>query len=105
MWKRDDGKLASGPGEIEIVIGPNGIVSGEVRGPWGKLDLNGVAEGDGVYATLRPRPDNPSTGSHGGFGGTLDGRITSTAFDVSMRVSSGDSQLAREGDGHLQPIR
>ena len=105
VWKRDDGKLGSGPGEIEIVVGSNGDISGELRGPWGTLDLNGVTEGDGVYASLRSRADSPSVGAHGGFGGTLDGRLSATGVDVSMRVTSGDAVLAREGEAQLTPIR
>jgi hypothetical protein len=100
-WKRDDGKAASGPGEIDLTV-TGTDVTGTVTGPWGKLSVNGQLSSEGLAATVTPSRDPASTPGHS-FEGVLTGKPAGDGLDIEMRVSSGDALLAREGSGHVAP--
>lgn len=96
-WKRDDGKTASGPGDIELTMSGNEW-KGFVRGPWGVLEAHGESTDEGFAATIRSAD---ASGPHGGFDGLMTGKRAGDGLDVSLRVSSGDALLARDGEGHV----
>ena len=53
----DDGKASSGPGSVELTIGPSGEVRGKTSGALGAGTLTGHAEGSTLRASIWP--DDP----------------------------------------------
>lgn len=90
----DDGKAASGKGEIEVVVAADGTVSGRVSGPLGPGTLSGLAETDGITATLAP--EDP--GADGAMAGTLALEPSQSDWKGTLRASSGSGEIAREAE-------
>ena len=90
-WAKDDQKQGVGEGKLELVIGPNGTVSGTSSGPLGELVVSGRAEGGAVRATLVPR--DPS--AEGAFRGYLVAQAAGDRIQGQLQVSSGDGTLVR----------
>jgi hypothetical protein len=96
-WAKDDQKLGVGEGKLELVVDPNGSVSGTSTGPLGDLVGSGRAEEGTVRATLVPR--DPS--SEGAFQGTFVGRLTGDRIAGQLQVSSGDGAIVRRASVDL----
>ena len=90
-WAKDDQKQGVGEGKLELVIDPNGTVSGTSTGPLGELVVSGRAEDGVVRATLVPR--DPS--AEGSFQGYLVGRPAGDRIQGQLQVSSGDGAVVR----------
>jgi hypothetical protein len=90
----DDGKAASGKGELELTIAADGTVTGRVTGPLGPGLLSGMAEADGITATLAP--EDP--GADGAMTGTLALEPAQSDWKGTLRASSGSGEIAREAD-------
>lgn len=89
-WKKDDGSQAVGAGSVEIVVGADGTVSGELSGALGKAIVAGSAEENSVTATFAP-----SNGGELAMHGTLSLTREGEALVGSLRASSGDARLVR----------
>lgn len=89
-WKQDDGKRASGAGELGISVSADGDVSGAAHGALGDLVVSGRAEGDRVALTLRPT--EPA-----GFHGFALASPSPEGMQGPLTASSGDSLQARQG--------
>jgi len=95
----DDGKAASGKGEIELTVAADGTVSGRVSGPLGPGVLSGMAETDGITATLAP--EDP--GADGAMTGTLALEPAQSDWKGTLRASSGSGEVAREAEVTVKP--
>jgi hypothetical protein len=90
-WAKDDQKLGVGEGKLELVIDPNGSVSGTSTGSLGDLVVSGRAEDGVVRATLVPR--DPSV--EGTFQGYLVAQPAGNRIQGHLQVSSGDGAVVR----------
>jgi hypothetical protein len=94
-WSKDDGKLASGPGKIELAIDDAGQVDGTSEGALGAGHVGGKVEGDTLRVQLSPADD---TGLHGVLVATREG----DGFKGSIEASSGDSLTVRTASIELK---
>lgn len=91
-WTKDDGKEASGPGEIEIVVDAAGMVTGKVTGAFGEGTLAGAVVGSSIRATLSPvQSDERGIG----MSGTLVLDEKGPGYAGELRASSYDARLVR----------
>lgn len=93
-WADDDGKAASGKGEIEIVVAEDGTVTGRVSGPLGPGRLAGQAEDDRITASLSPEEST----SDAAMDGTLVLEPSGADWKGTLRASSGHGEIAREAE-------
>jgi len=94
-WSKDDGKLASGPGKIDLAIDDAGQVEGTSEGALGVGHVAGRVEDDTLHVQLSPTDD---TGLHGVLVATRDG----DGFKGSIEASSGDSLTVRTANIELK---
>jgi hypothetical protein len=90
-WAKDDQKHGVGEGKLELVIDPNGSVSGSSTGSLGDLVVSGRVEDGMVRATLVPR--DPSV--EGTFHGYLVAQPAGNRIQGQLQVSSGDGAVVR----------
>ena len=94
-WTKDDGKLASGPGKIELEIDDAGQVAGTSEGALGAGHVGGKVEDDTLRVQLSPTDD---AGLHGVLVASRDG----DGFKGSIEASSGDSLTVRTASIELK---
>jgi len=87
-WTKDDGKLASGPGQLSLQIDDSGQVDGTTEGALGAGQVSGKVEDDTLRVQLSPAD---GTGLHGVLVATRDG----DGFKGAIEASSGDSLQVR----------
>jgi hypothetical protein len=88
-WKQDDGKPASGPGQLKLVVSADGSVSGSASGALGELAVNGHVDGDRAALTLASAdPD--------GFHGFVMATQTPEGMQGTLNASSADSLQVRQ---------
>lgn len=90
-WKQDDGKRASGPGTLKLLIGPDGAVTGTGSGALGELTASGRADGDRVALSL-------SSAEPDGFHGVVLASQTPEGMRGTLNASSADSLQVRKAD-------
>jgi hypothetical protein len=90
-WKTDDGKQASGAGQLSLDVSPEGTAHGSASGALGELTVSGRFEGE--RAALALAPVTP-----GGFQGVLLAEKSSDGLKGTLRASSGDSLQVRRAD-------
>jgi hypothetical protein len=97
-FEADDGKVASGPGSVEIVISSTGAVRGKVTGALGAGVLLGRAE-DGALRTqlnpVDPRAPNAMTG-------TVVGLVKGDVILGKIAVAGPDATVVREAGIELR---
>ena len=96
-WASDDGKKASGSGEINLKIDGAGQVSGTGQGPLGAMVATGEVDGDMLRVKLQP----VDPGAEGALGGFLLASRKGDAFSGKLQASSGDSLLVRDAPVEL----
>jgi hypothetical protein len=96
-WKTDDGKQASGPGQLALQVAADGTVSGSGTGALGELSVLGRFEDD--RATLTLTPATPG-GLHGVVVATREGE----GLKGMLSASSGDSLQVRRADVTLSRV-
>ena len=87
-WAKDDGKLSSGPGKLNLRIDNQGQVDGTSEGALGAGQVSGKVEEDTLRVQLTPAED---AGLHGVLVATRAG----DGFKGSIEASSGDSLRVR----------
>ncbi|HKO49530.1 MAG TPA: hypothetical protein VJV79_17495 [Polyangiaceae bacterium] len=87
-WTKDDGKLSTGPGKLNLRIDDDGHVDGTSEGALGTGHVRGKVEDDTLRVQLSPTED---AGLHGVLVATRDG----DGFKGSIEASSGDSLRVR----------
>jgi hypothetical protein len=90
-WKTDDGKQASGPGELSLEVAADGTVSGSAKGALGELSVSGRVEGDRAALSLAPV-------TPGGFQGVILAARAGDGLKGALSASSGDSLQVRRAD-------
>jgi hypothetical protein len=98
QWAEDDGKTASGAGELMLKIDDAGQVSGTGQGPLGALILTGEVDGDRLRVKLQP-VDPAAEGALAGF---LLATRKGEAFSGKLQASSGDSLVVRDAPVELR---
>ena len=93
-WRKDDGKLASGPGSLSLRIDDDGLVDGTTEGPLGASHVSGKVEEDTLRVQLSP---DTATGLHG----VLIAKRAGTGFKGSLEASTGDSLQVRRATVEL----
>lgn len=96
-WVKDDGKLSSGPGKLELRIDDDGLVDGTSEGALGAGHVSGKVEGDTLRVQLSPTDE---TGMHGVLVANRDG----DGFKGSIEASSGDSLRVRAASIELKKL-
>jgi len=96
-WTKDDGKLSSGPGKLELTIDDSGRVDGKSEGALGAGRVSGQVEDDTLRVQLSPTDD---AGLHGVLVATRDG----DGFKGSIEASSGDSLRVRTAPIELKKL-
>jgi len=96
-WASDDGKKASGSGEINLKIDGAGQVSGTGQGPLGAMVALGEVDGDMLRVKLQP----VDPGADGALGGFLLASRKGEAFSGKLQASSGDSLVVRDAPVEL----
>ncbi|HET7545945.1 MAG TPA: hypothetical protein VFK05_39020 [Polyangiaceae bacterium] len=96
-WAKDDGKLASGPGKLQLTIDDRGLVDGTSEGALGAGHVSGKVEGDTLRVQLSPTEDS---GLHGVLVATREG----DGFKGSIEASSGDSLRVRTASIQLKKL-
>jgi hypothetical protein len=94
-WSKDDGKLSSGPGKLNLQIDEAGHVDGTSEGALGAGHVSGKVEDDTLRVQLSPTDD---AGLHGVLVATRDGN----GFKGSIEASSGDSLRVRSAAVELK---
>lgn len=96
-WSKDDGKLASGPGKLDLQIDESGQVDGTSEGALGTSHVTGRVEDDTLRVQLSPTDE---AGLHGVLIGTRNG----DGFKGSIEASSGDSLRVRTASIELKKL-
>jgi hypothetical protein len=96
-WASDNGKQASGSGEINLKIDGAGQVSGTGQGPLGAMVATGEVDGDMLRVKLQP----VDPGAENALGGFLLASRKGDAFAGKLQASSGDSLLVRDAPVEL----
>ena len=94
-WTKDDGKLSSGPGKMNVQIDDTGQVDGTSEGALGTGRVSGRVEDDTLRVQLSPTDE---AGLHGVLVATRDG----DGFKGSLEASSGDSLRVRTASVELK---
>ncbi len=96
-WAKDEQKLGVGQGRLELVIDPNGSVSGTSTGPLGQLQIFGRLEDGTVRATVSP--DEPTT--EAAFHGFFVAELQAGRMKGELQVSTGDGAIVRRAPFEL----
>ncbi|MBN2192752.1 MAG: hypothetical protein JW751_08025 [Polyangiaceae bacterium] len=98
-WDREDGKEGSGPGTLAITLDERGTVRGTAAGALGEQTVNGVLDRDTLRLTLAP-----VAGRSGRvFSGVIIAEREGNGYAGTLRASSGDSTLVRQGTVSVSP--
>jgi hypothetical protein len=88
----DDGKLATGTGNITLTISSNGELRGTAKGALGPATLVGKVEEDMIRASVFP--DDPRAPN--AMTGILVGKLKDAMIHAELRVTGPDAMLVRE---------
>jgi hypothetical protein len=88
----DDGKVASGPGTVEITIAASGDIRGKVSGALGPATVTGKLDGEMIRAGVQP--DDPFA-SHA-MTGILVGSVKGESLACELHVAGPDGTQIRE---------
>jgi hypothetical protein len=92
-WDKDDGKVATGAGDVTLEIGPDGTVKGTAAGALGKQVVSGHLEGTMLRTSVMP--EDPATAP--AMSGVLVGVVKGETIHAEIRVAGGaDASLIRE---------
>jgi hypothetical protein len=94
-WTKDDGKLSSGPGKLNLKIDEAGKVEGTSEGALGAGHVSGKVEDDTLRVQLSPADD-------AGLHGVLVATRVGDGFKGSIEASSGDSLRVRSAAVELK---
>jgi hypothetical protein len=93
----DDGKVAVGPGSIELVIAAKGDIRGKMSGALGAGTISGKVDGSVIRAVVRP--DDPSA-AHA-MTGIFVGERKGETLACELHVAGPDGTLIRESTVEL----
>jgi hypothetical protein len=96
-FEADDGRIAAGPGSVELTISRGGLVRGKVLGSLGVGVLSGRAE-DGA---LRTKLDPEDPRAPNAMSGTLVGVIRGDAILGKIAAAGPDATVVREASIEL----
>lgn len=96
-WKSDDGKQASGKGQLAVEVSADGTASGVAKGALGELTVSGRFEGDRAALSLAPV-------TPGGFQGVILAARSGEDLKGPLSASSGDSLQVRRADVTLSRV-
>jgi hypothetical protein len=96
----DDGKLMSGAGKIELVVGPGGEVRGKATGALGEAHLTGKLDEGGSFLRASWYPDDATKPS--AMTGVLYGPVKDGVISAVIRVAGPDAVLVRESKVDLK---
>jgi hypothetical protein len=88
----DDGKVASGPGTVEITIGATGDIKGRVTGAIGAETVTGKV--DGLMIRAGVKPDDPQASN--AMTGILVGTVKDDVIVCELHVAGPDGTVIRE---------
>jgi hypothetical protein len=94
----DDGKAASGPGTVELTVGPGGEVRGKVLGALGTGAISGKVEEQTLRATINPVDWHAPNAMTGVIVGRLEGNVIRARIDVA----GPDATVVREAQVDLE---
>lgn len=96
--QKDDGKIATGPGTVTLVIEATGELKGTTKGALGNATLVGKVEDEIVRASVFPEdPRAP-----GAMTGILVGKLKDGVIQGEIRVTGPDATLVRESPVELK---
>ena len=95
---KDDGKVATGPGKVTVVVDASGGVTGKGEGALGKFTLSGKAEDRTLRATVLP--EDPQTAN--AMTGVLICMLNDGAMKGEIRAAGPDANLVREATVELK---
>jgi hypothetical protein len=96
----DDGKLMSGAGKIELVVGPGGEVRGKATGALGEAHLTGKLDEGGSFLRASWYPDDATRPN--AMTGVLYGPVKDGVIAAVIRVAGPDAVLVRESKVDLK---
>ena len=96
----DDGKLMSGAGKIELVVGPGGEVRGKATGALGDAHLTGKLDEGGSFLRASWYPDDATKPN--AMTGVLYGPVKDGVIAAVIRVAGPDAVLVRESKVDLK---
>ena len=91
---KDDGKIASGAGQVKLTVLASGDVTGKSTGALGAASIRGKIDGKMLKASFFP--DNP--GAPNAMTGVLVGPIKNGEVQAELRVAGGDALLVRQAN-------
>lgn len=97
---KDDGKLMSGPGKVELTIAPSGEVRGKATGALGEARLTGKLDEAGTYLSVSWYPEDATKPN--AMTGVLLGPIKDGVITAMIRVAGPDAVLVREAKVELK---
>jgi hypothetical protein len=97
---KDDGKLMSGPGKVELTIAPSGEVRGKATGALGEARLTGKLDEAGTYLSVSWYPEDATRPN--AMTGVLLGPIKDGVITAMIRVAGPDAVLVREAKVELK---
>jgi len=102
-WKKDDGSVGMGKGELTLVITDgtlaSGVIAGEANGPLGQQRLVGIFDDTTLRFDLVPTDPTSSSA----MTGSGVGEIKEGEFSGSLRVSGPKGVEVREVTFTLKP--
>jgi hypothetical protein len=98
-WADDPGKAGAGSGTLAIEVNDGGTAAGTATGPLGELIATGAVENDALTLQLRPAKTGSPTAEV--FNGFIVAKREGAALKGSLRASSGDGVLVRDGTVEL----
>ena len=96
----DDGKLASGPGKVELTILPTGEVRGKATGALGDARLTGRIDSASAYLSVSWYPEDATKPN--AMTGVLLGPLKDGVINAMIRVAGPDAVLVREAKIELK---
>lgn len=90
----DDGKLASGPGKVELTILPTGEVRGKSTGALGDARLTGRLDTGSAYLSVSWYPEDATKPN--AMTGVLLGPLKDGVISAMIRVAGPDAVIVRE---------
>jgi hypothetical protein len=94
----DDGKIASGPGNVEITITAGGDVRGKVTGALGASSITGKVDG----AMVRAAVNADDLHALNAMTGTFVGAIKGDTIVAELHVAGPDATILREAAVELK---
>jgi hypothetical protein len=91
-WAQDDPSSLTGSGSLRLGISEDHRVSGDAKGPLGKLMASGEVDGDTLRVSLKPAAPAPAEQVSSA---TLLAARKGDSFEGQLRASTGDSLKVR----------